>query len=783
MMKQWAELKAKAGSALLFFRLGDFYELFEEDALKAAPLLGVTLTSRNSKADTKDAIPLCGIPVSQLELYLPRLLDRNLKVALAEQVEEPQPGKTLVRREIVQWFTPGMRLLRGDDRIHLVAVIDHQGRDWSLAACDIATGHLTLDTQTSWEALLSKIQELNIKDLRWNLPMPEHSLTLFHEEAPYVDESEWNGLLLRGFGVSSTQDLPPLSRLYRKTLAQLLRVIEEAHPRERLRFLHPQLSIDNVWMSQATKKNLHLFEPDGLSLFDILNHCMTACGRRTLKQWMNHPIRHKDHLKSRQTTVAFFKSRTTERTLLRKKLSQILDLHRLLRRRRTPREILSFADSLKAGISTALLLQSPIPLLQQFSTLSDSLRSLGDELERCIEPHQRSLEASSLEPQIARGVHPIIDELRAIRDDSRSLLMQLEARLRDSLGISSLKIKFHQTFGYVIEITAAHKSKIPDSAKRIQSLTNGERFKTDELEALEQQILSCTSRLQDAEDAEWSRLNEAIEAHYSSLISWLDILGQIDAAQSLADVSSHYNWTTPHTCEQRQTLLLTQAKHPLVRGQFIPFDLSMSPGQLQVLLLTGPNMAGKSTVLRTVCLMAYLHQIGCDLPAQSASLSLFDRILCRMGASDDLTNGQSTFLFEMREVASILQGASEESLLAFDEIGRGTSTFDGMSLSWAVTKHVAGLGALSLMATHYLELAELEALVPTLRAYHLGVELTDNKLIFTRELLSGPASRSYGIHVARMADLPESILQVAEDKLREFERKRAQRIPVLELWS
>ncbi len=777
MMKQWSELKAQAGSALLFFRLGDFYELFEDDAVKAAPILQVVLTARNNKGSGPSS-PLCGVPVGNIEIYLNRALDAGLKVALVEQTEEPQPGRSLVRREIVQWFTPGIRLLKIEDRPHYCGLVAGTFDQWSLAAADVGTGHIVLESGTGAESLQDLIDRLPIEDLRFDKLNSDSLRVKYSEKTNLLLQEEAESHIVQAFGIANIDDSPAQSKLETLVLGSLLKILADAHPRDRLRYSRPKLLPSHVWMSAATRKNLYLFEPSDKCLFALMDKTQTALGRRELKTTLANPTQDRDEIQLRQSLVKKFKENSGMRKLFRSKISGIHDLHRLMRKRRGPQELYHIAQSLKFGFSASLCLERGHPDIDEFQNCSDDLRPLIEELEKSL----RSSEDSEL-GWIQPGVNSTLDDLRNLKQNSETLLSSLEEKLRSETKANNLKIKFHQVFGYVIELTTSQKDKVPHGAKRIQTLANAERYKTPELEALEEKVLSLDSRIREAERSEILRLYSLIESREQALLNWAEALARLDCFQSMAEVSDIYQWVSPVTETESKTQILhiKDGFHPLSQGAFVPQTFELKQSSCQVMLLTGPNMSGKSTLLRLAALVALLHQIGSDVPARSARLSFFDRIVCRMGAQDDMTTGQSTFFVEMREVASMLHGATDRSLLIFDEIGRGTSTYDGMSLAWAITEEVHEFSALCFMATHYLELAELEKSLPHLKSYHLGVEEIQGRLIFTRTLKEGPASRSYGIQVAKLAEISPRILSRADSKLKELEKKRSRAVPLFEL--
>ncbi len=775
MMKQWSALKALASDSLLFFRLGDFYELFGTDAEIAGPILGIVVTSRNKKDENAPA--LCGIPLHQFDNYIGKLLDRGYSVALAEQMEEPTPGKTLVRREIIQWLTPGIRLLPNDERPHYAATFLGDLNAWSVAAADVNTGHAFVTEGRSLEDLQELIDRGPIQDLRWLSPKPEGLRIHFHRPANPLVLADADQAILKFMNLSEIEDAQAPSKNARVALGSLLQILADAHPQDRLKFFASLPESDAVQMSAATRRNLNLFEPESKNIFSILDRTCTAFGRRELKRILSEPTQNRDTLEERQTWIRFFKSQTFIRKQIRERMNAILDIHRLIRKQRGPQDLLKLSVSLRSSLESAQLLPPENKLFAVTRQRAETLHALTENLEKSL-----VMSDSSEVGWIRSGVLPQLDELRHLQSHSEQLLSQLEQKLKDETKIGSLKVKYHQILGYVFEATSVHKDKIPSTVRRVQSLANSERFKTQELESLEEKLLSVTERIREAERAEIERLYREVAQSSEEIINFVSSLSLIDVAQALAEVSVDLGWTTPRLATSPE-LRAQDVKHPLIAG-FVPLSLDLSQKSTQVLLLTGPNMAGKSTVLRVAALLALLHQIGSDVPAKEFESGLFDRIMCRMGAQDDVITGQSTFFVEMKEVAQMLSGATSKSLLIFDEIGRGTSTYDGMSLAWSIAESVHQAGPLSLIATHYLELAELEKSCAHLKSFHLGVEERSGQLVFTRKLMSGLASRSYGIQVARLAQIPEDILVRAERKLSEFESQKPpqkrERLPLFE---
>lgn len=771
MMQQWLSLKEQAGDSLLFFRLGDFFELFNEDAEVAAPVMGVTLTSRGGKS-AEDKQPLCGVPIHNFEIYLHKLLDAGFSIALAEQTEEAGPQIKLVKREIVQWFSPGIRFLHQDERPSYCAVVTGKARAWHFAAADVATGHLVLESGETEENLQALLQALPVLDLR--IPYREKfSVDVKFQRACYLmSERDSQKLIMDSLHLTDWEDCPSKNLLSTQALGTLLQILKEAHPRHRLHFQRPNEYPNSVWMNSSTRRNLNLDQSSSVNLFDFLNQTKTAMGRRRLKEQLMHPSTSAAEIQDRQNLVQFFKSNSRLRSDFRNELQQVLDLHRLLRKKTSASNLYSLSQSLGHSLSAA-------------ERLEKNSLSLGLDLQplqyiyKTLSKHLQWSEEADL-GWVKAGINSQLDELRDLESNASSLLSQLEDTLRAQTGVNTLKIKFHQVFGYVADFGSIHQTKIPPQAKTVQTLANSVRFKTKELNQLEEKLLSLGSRIKEAESAEIAKLAELVEQHQNFILQFCDQISYFDFVQSLAEVSSKNRWVTPKSATEEQKIQVKKATHPLSQENFVPLTFELSQSSQRCILLSGPNMAGKSTVLRIAALMALLHQIGSDVPAENCELSIFDRIMCRMGAFDDLAQGKSTFFVEMKEVSNMLSGASQRSLLLFDELGRGTSTFDGMSLAWAITEAVHDLGALSMVATHYLEMAKLEKFLPALKNYHLGVKQIDDQLVFTRKLERGPASQSYGIQVARLADIPERILERASQKLSEFESKRKKPTPLFE---
>jgi DNA mismatch repair protein MutS len=771
MMRQWRDLRALAGDSLLFFRLGDFYELFEEDALVAAPLMGVALTSRNSKG--KDAPALCGVPVAHLEMYLNRLLNAGKSVALAEQTELPQPGKNLVRREIVQWFTPGIRWFdhaTGEAReseTPMLACVSGTARSWAVAAADVSSGHCVVETGSDLDALADFCENWGVQDLRATPEISRELRVGFTRPRLEIPAARHQETILKALSLHDWQDCSVLKPLEQSALASLIQVLAEAHPKRSIRLHPPGQEAHRVWMNAATRRHLHLFEPRENSVLSFLDHCQTARGRRLLRERLLSPTNDLEEILRRRRLVNIFKEKSLGRKRFREELKAILDLDRLFRRSRGAPHLWSIQQSLRAA-SLAVDALPDADLQETAHPLRSAWLPFLDLLESKIQKSE-----STDQGWVRDGVLHELDELRDLKRNTQSHIEKTETRLREQFGISTLKLKLHQVFGLVAEVSALHQSKIAGQAdlRLIQTLAHAHRFKTPELESLEKDLLSAETRILQLEQSVIEECFEKLEEYKSAIEKFLSQIAELDVSQALAEVSLRYRWSTAKISNSPQCRLVN-AVHPLVKEDFVPLSFSLDSQGCRVMLLTGPNMAGKSTVMRVAALCALLNQVGSDVPAESAELSLFNRIGCRMGSGDDLISGKSTFYLEVRELSSLVRGADGRSLLLLDEIGRGTSTYDGMSLAWAITEHIHQSHCLAIVATHYLELAELANSCSQLENYHLGVEEKAGQLLFTRALRPGAASRSYGLQVAKLAELPAEILESAQKKLEELETQK-----------
>jgi DNA mismatch repair protein MutS len=807
MMRQYLAIKARHPDALIFYRMGDFYELFFEDAERVAPLLDITLTTRDR--GKPDAVPMCGVPVHSADGYVKRLAELGHRVAICEQVEDPKNtgGQRLVRRDVVEVVTPG---LVGDPegleaaRELIVAAIATGGSrpEAGLAALEASTGSFRAtevscaDGEAVPVALLEELERIGPREVlvpaaavgqlqsRIAERLPEAALTPV--DAAIFETGE--GRLL-GPGASG--------RAASAILAYL-----EAHQPFALRHA-PQLRRyrlgDAMVLDAATRTHLEVFESledrtrKG-TLIDRIDETITPLGARRLARWVAYPLLDCAEIRQRQEAVTHLADRDRARTRLRTALAGVRDLERIFakvsRPGAQPRDLAALRSSVSAlpGVVAsledekgdllpeetapppALLLPEPLPEIEQL--LSEAIVE-----DPPVIP--RGSRGAGETGYIRAGFRPELDALLESARKGREWIAGLELRERERTGVANLKVRFHPVHGYSLEVSKAHLERIPDDYERKQTLANAERFTTPELREMESKVLGANERAAALEREVFESVRQSVLENASGIRAAAEAVASLDAVQCLAEVARRDGWVRP-VVEESDLLEIRAGRHPVVEPllgartgeEFVPNDTELDPASTRILLITGPNMAGKSTYLRQVALLVLLAQIGSFVPAESARIGIVDRIFTRVGATDRLTRGESTFMVEMRETAEILSQASSSSLVILDEIGRGTSTFDGLSIAWAVAEYLhdtPGLGPRTLFATHYHELADLARTRSGVRNAHFEAREWGEEVLFLRQLVPGAASRSYGIQVARLAGLPDSVLERAREILHNLE--------------
>ncbi|TVP45645.1 MAG: DNA mismatch repair protein MutS [Gemmatimonadales bacterium] len=803
LMQQWRDAKSRHQDALIFFRVGDFYELFHDDAKEASKVLGLTLTARNNGAAAQ--VPMAGVPAKALDQYLARLVRTGRRAAICEQMEDASEAKGIVRREVVETVTPGTALhdtlLQERRNNFLVAVVPG-----ALAALDLSTGELQLQATTG-HGLAAELGRLEAAELLIPRAMEARfagaaegmapGLPLTVREDSYFDLAAGDDELRRHFGLQTLESLGfgPADAALVQAAGALVQYVRETQPTAAKHLQRPRIVRPGAEMvlDEMTRRNLELVEPlravagasggsaDG-TLVAVLDETVTAMGARLLRRWILRPLVLPEAIWRRQDAVAELVAHRELRTRLRAELAEIRDLERLAGKistgRVTPRELLALGRSLDRlpalrDAVASLDATSPVAsdLLTELTVELDTLEDLAAHVGAALSDEAPvSLQDGGV---IRTGFSPELDELRATRDGAVDFIAALQTRERERTGISSLKVGFNKVFGYYLEVTRANLDRVPGDYVRKQTLSNGERYFTPELKEWEEKVTGAEERILALETDLFQQLRREVAAEVPRLQAAGAAVACLDVLATLAHVAVRRGYVRPEL-HSGSELRIEAGRHPVVetmmpREDFIPNDLVLDD-QGWIVILTGPNMAGKSTILRQVGLIQLLAQVGAFVPAAAARLPVCDRIFTRVGASDNLARGQSTFMVEMNETAAILHGATERSLVLLDEIGRGTSTYDGVSIAWAVTEHLhAHVGARTIFATHYHELTQLGDLLEGVKNMNVVVRESGENIVFLRRLEDGGADRSYGIQVARLAGLPPEVLARARMLLAELE--------------
>jgi DNA mismatch repair protein MutS len=819
LMQQYQGIKSRYPHALLLFRLGDFYELFYEDAIIAARELQITLTSRNREKG--QPIPMCGVPYHAADGYIARLIRAGFKIAICDQMELPGPGKKIVRREVVRVITPGTvsdgAVLEARENNFLAAVAKDAAGTLGMAYVDLSTGEFQATEFSgagATEALRDELQLLRPRETL--LPRPQQLFEtaktslldgtggvesrldewIFqHDYAERILREQFGVAELTGFGL----DGHPQSMAAAGAIIHYLRENaargDDAHSVEALRHLDGVRYYQQqnaLVLDPVSVRNLELINPifteesgrvGPTTLIAALDVTVTGMGARLLRSWMMRPLIDQAAIEARLNAVAQLVQQTMVRGEIRKELKAILDLERITSRitlgLATPRELVALRKSL-ARLPLLKNFLTPPPaggsaLLRRLFTEIDELNDVRERLERGIADDPPAL--ATTPGMIRSGFDGELDELRNLSQHSKEIIAAMEERERKRTGIGSLKIRFNSIFGYYIEISKVNLHLAPADYERKQTLVNAERFTSAELKEYERKILAADERIAEIENRLFVELRSGVAAHAARLRVTASAIAQLDVLTSFAKLAAERGYCRPEFNATGE-LLIVDGRHPVIeellrqRGErFVPNDLYLESQRQQLLLITGPNMGGKSTYLRQAALIVLMAQMGCFVPARQAKLPVTDRIFTRIGASDNLARGRSTFLVEMSEVAAILHHATPSSLVLLDEVGRGTSTFDGLSIAWAVVEHLQQhTGARTLFATHYYELTELADLLSAVKNVHVSVKETPNEIVFLRRVEPGSADKSYGIEVARLAGLPRSVIARAREVLLKHEQ-------------
>ena len=792
-MKQYNAIKNRYPDAMLLFRVGDFYETFGEDAKKAAGVLGITLTKRGAGSETETA--LAGFPHHSLNTYLPKLVKAGMRVAICDQLEDPKMTKTIVKRGVTELVTPGVSL---NDEVlqtktnNFLAAVHFDKKQLGISFLDVSTGEY-LVAQGNAEYIDKLLQNFNPSEVLVQKQNKQQFLELFENryytfylddwvfQPEYANETLQNHFevkSLKGFGI---QDL----KNGIIAAGAVLYYLSETQHNQLKHIQHiSRIAEDNyVWMDRFTVRNLELYNPNSINavtLLNVIDKTISPMGGRLLKRWLALPLKNIDAIKNRHELVKFFIDSDDFSQTVTYQLKQISDLERLISKvatgKASPREIVLLKDSLKAIL--------PIKEYAEKSK-NNALNKLGNQLHTCTDLIEKINDTLFDDAPvninkgnaIATGVHKELDDLRAISNSGKEYLDNMLTREVERTGITSLKISFNNVFGYYIEVRNSHKDKVPEEWIRKQTLVNAERYITEELKEYETKILGAEEKIAKLEHEIFSKLLQYIIQFVQIVQENAQIIAKIDCLLSFSVLAIDNNYVRP-IMDESTDLDIKNGRHPVIEKQlpidqtYIANDVVLNRNQQQIIMITGPNMSGKSAILRQTALIVLLAQMGSYVPAQNAKIGIVDKIFTRVGASDNISMGESTFMVEMNETASILNNLSERSLVLLDEIGRGTSTYDGISIAWAISEflHEHPSKAKTLFATHYHELNEMTATFERIKNFNVSVKELKNTIIFLRKLVSGGSNHSFGIHVAKLAGMPNMVIHRANKILAKLEK-------------
>ncbi len=793
MMTQYLETKKQYPDCILFYRLGDFYEMFFEDALKASKALEITLTGKD--CGLKERAPMCGVPFHAVDSYLNKLVQKGFKVAIAEQMEDPKTAKGLVKREVIRVVTPGTitsaQALDETRNNYLMGIV-YLGEIFGIASADISTGDFFVTEVASERDLFDEINKFSPSEIICNEAFymsgvdidelkARYQVSIAPLDSHFFGDETCRKILREHYHVGNLDGLG-LADYDTGVIAAgcVMQYLYETQKStlEHLTTLNPYQVGQYMVIDTSTRRNLELVETlrekqKRGSLLWVLDKTKTAMGARLLRSYIEQPLIHRDEILERQEAIQEFNLNYISREEICEYLNPVYDLERLIGRisykTANPRDLLSFKNSLAMiPYIKRILKEFTCPLLKSFQEELDPLSDLKDLIEQAIlEEPPISVRDGGI---IKDGFHAEADQLRHAKTEGKTWLAELEAREKEKTGIKNLKIKFNKVFGYYFEVSNSFRNQVPDYFVRKQTLVNGERFTTDELKNLEDIIMGAEEKLVSLEYELFCQVRDTIGAEVVRIQKTAKALAGIDVFTALSAVATRNNYAKP-SINEKGLIQIKNGRHPVVEQMmrddlFVSNDTSLDNGKNRISIITGPNMAGKSTYMRKVALIVLMAQIGSFVPAEEANIGICDRIFTRVGASDDLASGQSTFMVEMTEVANILRNATKNSLLVLDEIGRGTSTFDGLSIAWAVVEHISNtklLGAKTLFATHYHELTELEGTINGVNNYCIAVKEQGDDIVFLRKIIKGGADKSYGIQVAKLAGVPDSVIARAKE--------------------
>jgi DNA mismatch repair protein MutS len=795
LMKQYNSIKVKYPDAILLFRVGDFYETFGEDAVKAAKVLGIVLTKRANGSASH--IELAGFPHHSLDSYLPKLVRAGFRVAICDQLEDPKLTKTIVKRGITELVTPGVSF---NDK-----VLDHQKNNFlaslhldkdkaGVSFLDISTGEFFVGqgSITYVERLIQNFKPNEILFEKSNRNaivevIGERFYIFGLEDWAFTYDYGYESLIkhfettsLKGFGIEEQQ-------LAITSCGALLHYLNETK-HDKLKHITKVSRLDEeqyVWLDKFTIRNLELFSSNndnGKSLIDVIDRSITPMGSRLLKRWLALPLKSMDAINERLEAVDFFYNRIELKDRINLLLKEVGDLERLISKvaasRVNPRELVQLKRSLGVieALKTEMLNVEPVPLKK----IADQLNPCSVIKERLQNEINEEAPVNILKGDvIAKGVNTELDDLRSIAFSGKDYLLQIQQRESERTGIPSLKVAYNNVFGYYLEVTNAHKDKVPQDWIRKQTLTNAERYITPELKNYEEKILGAEEKISVLEQQLFENIIRDVADYIAPIQLNANLVARLDVLCSFATLARENNYVKP-SINDSCTLIISEGRHPVIEKQlpvdkeYVSNSVFLDNEECQIMMITGPNMSGKSALLRQTALIVLLAQIGSFVPAQKAELGITDKIFTRVGATDNISSGESTFMVEMNETASILNNITERSLVLLDEIGRGTSTYDGISIAWAIAEYMHSQPvnrAKTLFATHYHELNEMTNHFPRIKNFNVSVKEVNNKIIFLRKLAEGGSEHSFGIHVARMAGMPKEVIARANVILKKLERE------------
>lgn len=793
LMKQYNEIKVKYPDACLLFRVGDFYETFGEDAIRASKILGIVLTKRGAGSETETA--LAGFPHHSLNTYLPKLVKAGLRVAICDQLEDPKMTKTIVKRGVTELVTPGVSM---NDEVlqsktnNFLAAIYFGKKQIGISFLDVSTGEF-LVSQGNDEYIDKLLQNFNPSEVLVQKNNKNQFRETFGDDCNTFHLEDWvfkedyaNESLnkhfqtnsLKGFGVEELSEgiiasgaiLYYLSETQHNKIqhiTSIARIAEDAY----------------VWMDRFTIRNLelyHSYNPNAVTLLDVIDKTLSPMGGRLLKRWLALPLKDAIQIRGRHEVVGYLKENAGILQQIQFQVKQISDLERLISKVATgkisPREIIYLKDSLDAIIPIKqLALQSPQQAVKNIGESLHDCDLLREKIQTTLNPDAPVAIAKG--NAIAKGIHAELDELRAIAFSGKEFLEGIERRESEITGISSLKISFNNVFGYYIEVRNTHKDKVPVEWIRKQTLVNAERYITEELKEYETKILGAEEKIHQIESQLFEQLVGWVATYIKQVQQNANLVAQLDCLLSFAQLATDNHYVCP-IIDDSFDLEITGGRHPVIEKQlplgvpYIANDVFLDRETQQLIMITGPNMSGKSAILRQTALIVLLAQMGSFVPAEALRMGIVDKIFTRVGASDNISMGESTFMVEMNETASILNNISERSLVLLDEIGRGTSTYDGISIAWAIAEflHENPARAKTLFATHYHELNEMTEQLPRIQNYNVAVKELKDTVLFIRKLEKGGSAHSFGIHVAKMAGMPQLVIQKAQKLLKKLEK-------------